>query len=113
MPHYTDERTLAVAGQESGFWGSMSPPVEALPPEAAHAMKAAYGQPEIRAQDKQKTVVILTGGILEQHGPHLPSYTDTYVNEWLTERLAEAIVKRPGWAVLVFPRSRSDSELRT
>lgn len=44
MPHYTDERTLAVAGQESGFWQSMSPPAEALPPEAAQEMKAAYGQ---------------------------------------------------------------------
>ncbi|MDQ4121796.1 MAG: creatininase family protein [Acidobacteriota bacterium] len=58
---------------------------------------------QIRALDKQKTVVILTGGILEQHGPHLPSYTDTYVNEWVTERLAEALAERPGWSVLIFP----------
>ena len=57
----------------------------------------------IRALDKPKTVVILTGGILEEHGPHLPSYTDTYVNEWRSERLAEAIVERPGWAALLFP----------
>src|SRR4028118_457153 len=58
---------------------------------------------QIRALDKQKTVVILTGGVLEQHGPHLPSYTDTYVNEWVTERLAEALAERPGWLVLLFP----------
>jgi creatinine amidohydrolase/Fe(II)-dependent formamide hydrolase-like protein len=58
---------------------------------------------QIRALDKQKTVVILTGGILEQHGPHLPSYTDTYVNEWRSERLAEAIAERPGWSALMFP----------
>ncbi len=58
---------------------------------------------QIRALDKQKTVVLLPGGILEEHGPHLPSFTDGYSNEWLTQRLAEAIVKRPGWAVLVFP----------
>jgi creatinine amidohydrolase len=58
---------------------------------------------QIRALDKQITVVILPGGILEEHGPHLPSFTDGYSNEWLTERLAEAIVARPGWAVLVFP----------
>ena len=58
---------------------------------------------QIRALDKQKTVVILPGGMLEEHGPHLPSFTDGYSNEWLTERLAEAIVARPGWAVLVFP----------
>lgn len=57
---------------------------------------------QIRALDKQKTVVILTGGILEQHGPHLPSYSDVYVNEWHSERLAEAITERPGWAALMF-----------
>ena len=51
---------------------------------------------QIRALDKQKTVVILTGGILEEHGPHLPSFTDGYSNEWLTQKLAEAIVERPG-----------------
>jgi creatinine amidohydrolase/Fe(II)-dependent formamide hydrolase-like protein len=58
---------------------------------------------QIRALDRQKTVVILTGGILEQHGPHLPSYSDGYVNEWRSERLAEAITERPGWAALMFP----------
>lgn len=58
---------------------------------------------QIRALDKQKTAVILPGGVLEEHGPHLPSYSDGYMNEWLTERLAEAIVAPPGWAVLVFP----------
>ena len=58
---------------------------------------------QIRALDKQKTVVLLTGGVLEEHGPHLPSFTDGYSNEWLTQKLAEAIAARPGWAVLVFP----------
>lgn len=58
---------------------------------------------QIRALDKQKTVVILTGGILEEHGPHLPSFTDGYSNEWLSQKLAEAIVERPGFAVLMFP----------
>ena len=59
---------------------------------------------QIRALDKQKTVVILPGGILEEHGPHLPSFSDGYSNEWMTQKLAEAIVElRPGWAVLVFP----------
>lgn len=58
---------------------------------------------QIQALDKQKTVVILTGGILEQHGPHLPSFSDGYSNEWLTQRLAEEIVQRPGMSVLLFP----------
>lgn len=58
---------------------------------------------QIRALDRQKTVVILPGGMLEEHGPHLPSFTDGYSNEWLTQKLAEAIVERPGWVALVFP----------
>ena len=58
---------------------------------------------QIRALDRQRTVVILPGGILEQHGPYLPSFTDGYRNERLTQDLASAIVARPGWSVLVFP----------
>lgn len=58
---------------------------------------------QIRALDKSRTVVLLPAGILEQHGPYLPSFSDGYMNEWLTARLAEDIVKRDGWAVLVFP----------
>jgi creatinine amidohydrolase/Fe(II)-dependent formamide hydrolase-like protein len=58
---------------------------------------------QIRALDRQKTVVVLTGGILEEHGPHLPSFTDGYSNEWLAQRLAEVIVERTGRPVLMFP----------
>ena len=58
---------------------------------------------QIRALDRDKTVVLLPGGILEQHGPYLPSFTDGYANERLTQELANAIVERPGWQVLVFP----------
>jgi creatinine amidohydrolase len=58
---------------------------------------------QIRALDKQRTVVILPGGILEQHGPHLPSFTDGFSNEWLAQRLADAIVEVTGRPVLLFP----------
>jgi hypothetical protein len=68
---------------------------------------------QIRALDKQKTVVVLTGGILEEHGAHLPSYTDAYVNEWRSERLAEAIAERPGWSALMFPTIPLGSGART
>ncbi len=44
MPHYTDAQTLAVAGEDNDFWQSMAPPVDALPPQAAEVMRAAYGQ---------------------------------------------------------------------
>src|ERR1043165_6028707 len=54
--------------------------------------------------DRQKTVIIIPGGILEEHGPYLPSYTDGYKNEYVTRRIAEAIVARPGWSVLLFPQ---------
>lgn len=58
---------------------------------------------QIRALDRQKTVVLLPGGILEQHGPYLPSFTDGYKSERLVHELANAVVERPGWKVLIFP----------
>lgn len=58
---------------------------------------------QISSLDRARTVVLLPAGILEEHGPYLPSYSDGYLNEWLTERLAEAIVARPGWTALIFP----------
>jgi len=59
---------------------------------------------EIGALDLQKTVVVITGGVLEEHGPYLPSYTDGYSNEYIARRVAEAIVARPGWTALIFPQ---------
>jgi creatinine amidohydrolase/Fe(II)-dependent formamide hydrolase-like protein len=58
---------------------------------------------QIRALDRGRTVVLLPGGILEQHGPYLPSFSDGYVSERVTQMIAEAIVARAGWRVLVFP----------
>lgn len=58
---------------------------------------------QIKALDRSRTVVLLPAGILEQHGPYLPSFSDGYLNEWVTQRLAEDIVARPGWRVLIFP----------
>lgn len=64
---------------------------------------ATLNTEELTALDRARTVVIIPGGILEEHGPYLPSYTDGYVNERLTRDVAEAIVARPGWAALLFP----------
>lgn len=58
---------------------------------------------EIAALDKEKTAVILPGGILEEHGPYLPAFTDGYMNQALTTEIANSIIKRPGWKVLIFP----------
>lgn len=57
----------------------------------------------IRSLDRQRTAVVLPGGILEEHGPYLPLYTDGWMTEYLTRELAQAIVARPGWKALVFP----------
>ena len=59
---------------------------------------------QIQALNLQKTVVLIPGGILEEHGPYLPSYTDGYAIEAYTQELAKAIVARPGWTVVLFPQ---------
>jgi creatinine amidohydrolase len=58
---------------------------------------------QIRALDPAKTAVIISGGILEEHGPYLPSYTDGFSAQAYSRELANAIVSRPGWTVLMFP----------
>ena len=58
---------------------------------------------QIQNLDRLHTAVILVGGILEEHGPYLPSYTDGYVNEFIAREVAIAIAARPGWKVLMFP----------
>lgn len=64
---------------------------------------AEMNRAQIRALDRQRAIVIIPGGILEEHGPYLPSFTDGYQNEWLSQELAEAIVERRGRPVLIFP----------
>lgn len=58
---------------------------------------------DLESIDRAKCVVIMPGGILEQHGPYLPSFNDGYLNAWLADRLAEAIIARRGGTVLMFP----------
>jgi creatinine amidohydrolase/Fe(II)-dependent formamide hydrolase-like protein len=59
---------------------------------------------QILALDRARTVVILPGGMLEEHGPYLPAFTDGILSARLTTELAAGIaLQRPGWTVLVFP----------
>jgi creatinine amidohydrolase/Fe(II)-dependent formamide hydrolase-like protein len=58
---------------------------------------------QVRSLDRERTIVLIPGGILEQHGPFLPSFTDGYRNEATTEELARAVAARPGWTALIFP----------
>ncbi len=57
---------------------------------------------QIRSLDRNRTAVLLPGGILEEHGPYLPVYTDGILSERMTELLSRAIAQA-GWDVLVFP----------
>jgi creatinine amidohydrolase len=58
---------------------------------------------QIRTLDRARTVIIMPGGILEQHGPYLPSWSDAYFGQRLASDLAAEIVKRPGWKAVFFP----------
>jgi creatinine amidohydrolase/Fe(II)-dependent formamide hydrolase-like protein len=65
---------------------------------------------QIRALDRAKTVVLLPGGMLEEHGPYLPAYTDGILSERLTDELARAAVAgKPGWTALRFPQMPAGS----
>jgi len=59
---------------------------------------------QIRALDLSKTVILMPGDIVEEHGPYLPSFTDGYADDAYTHELAKAIVAKPGWTVVVFPQ---------
>jgi Creatinine amidohydrolase len=57
---------------------------------------------QIRALDRSHTVVFLPGGMLEEHGPYLPAFTDGILSDRLTRELAQGVAtKLPGWTVLV------------
>jgi creatinine amidohydrolase len=46
-------------------------------------------QPEIASQLKSNPLVILPAGSVEQHGPHLPTGTDTFAASLISHRVAE------------------------
>lgn len=58
---------------------------------------------QIEKLDHNNTIVLLPGGIMEEHGPYLPAFTDGYMNLALTDSIANAIVKNTGMKVLIFP----------
>lgn len=81
---------------------AVAPPVT-LDPARVHYL-AAMTSAEVAALDPERTVVLLPGGVVEAHGPYLPTFTDGYLNERLADELAAAVVAgKPGWHVLVFP----------
>lgn len=79
--------------------------VPAAFPAVAHA-QIYYAKELNTAQykklDRAKTAVLLSTGILEEHGPHIPAYTDGYITEQIIQDVAAAVVRK-GWNALVFP----------
>lgn len=53
--------------------------------------------------DRARTVVIIPGGILEQHGPLLAVNADGYRNERVAQDVAAAVAARPGWTAVILP----------
>ncbi len=74
-------------------------------PAAAQVVRVTdLNTTQIRALDRSKTVVFLQGGMLEEHGPYLPAFTDGFLSEQLVTEVARGVVAaKPGWTALVFP----------
>jgi creatinine amidohydrolase len=57
---------------------------------------------EIAAADRDRTVIVVPVGAIEQHGPHLPVGVDAMLNDGL---VADALARLPaGFPVLVLPQ---------
>ena len=57
---------------------------------------------QVDALDRERTVVILPIGMVEEHGPHLPVGSDSFGVRYEAERVAERVSKE-GWTVLMMP----------
>lgn len=59
---------------------------------------------DLSALQRDKTVVFLCAGPLEQHGPHLPLGTDAFTATYFSEQIAVRLsVNRGDWNFLLFP----------
>lgn len=59
---------------------------------------------DIDAFDREKTLFLLTLGMLEEHGPHLPIAADTLAVEYEAARIAERLSQSfTGWTIVVMP----------
>jgi creatinine amidohydrolase/Fe(II)-dependent formamide hydrolase-like protein len=76
----------------------------ALPLSAQVVQVGDLNTRQIAALDRSKTVVLLQGGMLEEHGPYLPAFTDGVLSARLSDAVANGIAgAMPGWTVLRFP----------
>lgn len=78
--------------------------LDGISPAAAQVLQfGSLNTREIQKLDREKTVLIIPGGILEEHGPYLPSGADGIFNERLSVDLAAAIAAQPGWTAVLLP----------
>src|ERR1700712_2361575 len=75
----------------------------ASPVEAQILQFANLNTRDFARLDKARTVVIIPGGVLEEHGPYLPAGTDGIFNRRFADDLAKVIASRPGWTALMLP----------
>jgi creatinine amidohydrolase len=83
------------------------------PQDARRSGAAASGRPltigeltstDIDALDREKTLFLLTVGMLEEHGPHLPIAADTIGVEHEAAGVADRLSRTlPDWNVVVMP----------
>jgi creatinine amidohydrolase len=60
--------------------------------------------PEIDALSRDRTLFLLTVGMLEEHGPHLPISSDTIAVEYEARMVADRLGRAlPGWNVVLMP----------
>jgi creatinine amidohydrolase/Fe(II)-dependent formamide hydrolase-like protein len=88
----------------SAIAAGCSPPVQMSMHATARVLRVGdLTTEQIRSLDLAHTVALLEGGILEEHGPYLPSFADGYQSGFVAAKVADAVAARPGWTVLRFP----------
>ncbi|AZN38241.1 creatininase family protein [Paenibacillus albus] len=67
---------------------------------------------QVAELDKEDAIVVLPIGAVEQHGPHLPTYTDTLINEsFLTYGFEALPDEAPVWLLPPLPYGKSTEHL--
>ena len=77
--------------------------LHAVPATAQVRRFAEMNSREIAALDRAKTVILLPGGILEEHGPYLPADSDGIFNRKMAEDVAQAIAQQPERTAVLLP----------
>ncbi len=73
-------------------------------PAGAQVLRLAeMSAAQVGRLDPARTVLVIPGGILEEHGPYLPVSADGIRNERIAADVAAAVAARPGWTAVVLP----------